>query len=178
MLNTYTISLILIKALLACWQLLQITVCWICYDRIISGFEVERTARMDFLQRRHAAQKKDQMEDFKTNNGILLRNLLPGHVAEHFMGCGKIVSQMSNTRKTYSPAVPDCLFWNARRVCYNIYGAFTAHFTARVKKLNTLILCAFFDTAWHHCPHVTKPQFGDVFSMTFNEWRHKRLELK
>eukprot|EP00116_Pleurobrachia_bachei_P001344 sb/3461606/ len=54
------------------------------------GFEVERTARVDFQQRRQAAEKKDQMEDFKTNNGILLRNLLPGHVAEHFMGCGKI----------------------------------------------------------------------------------------
>ena len=59
----------------------------------ISGFEVERTARVDFQQRRQAAEKKDQMEDFKTNNGILLRNLLPGHVAEHFMGCGKIVSR-------------------------------------------------------------------------------------
>ena len=56
-----------------------------------AGHEVERTDRTDFLQRRHAAQKKDQMEDFKTNNGILLRNLLPGHVAEHFMGSHKIV---------------------------------------------------------------------------------------
>ncbi|XP_063678873.1 adenylate cyclase type 5-like isoform X3 [Bolinopsis microptera] len=57
---------------------------------IILGHEVERTDRTDFLQRSHAAQKKDQMEDFKTNNGILLRNLLPGHVAEHFMGSHKI----------------------------------------------------------------------------------------
>ena len=59
---------------------------------LLPGHEVERTDRTDFLQRSHAAQKKDQMEDFKTNNGILLRNLLPGHVAEHFMGSHKIVS--------------------------------------------------------------------------------------
>ena len=71
------------------------------YINILSGYEVERTARTDFLQRRHAAQKKDQMEDFKTNNGILLRNLLPGHVAEHFMGCPKIVRITDSTSKLY-----------------------------------------------------------------------------
>ena len=68
----------------------------------VPGFEVERTARVDFQQRRQAAEKKDQMEDFKTNNGIPLRNLLPGHVAEHFMGCGKIVRR--HDRHTGIPA--------------------------------------------------------------------------
>lgn len=45
----------------------------------------EATYRLDFLWKLQATEEKDEMEHLKAYNQKLLANILPEHVAEHFL---------------------------------------------------------------------------------------------
>lgn len=46
---------------------------------------VEVTSRLDFLWKRDAERELTEMKDTRKNNRQLLRNILPDHVAYHFL---------------------------------------------------------------------------------------------
>jgi len=46
---------------------------------------VEVTSRLDFLWKREAERELTEMRETRTNNRQLLRNILPDHVAHHFL---------------------------------------------------------------------------------------------
>ncbi|XP_078086746.1 adenylate cyclase type 8-like [Mustelus asterias] len=49
------------------------------------GRQIEATARLDFLWRLLARQEMDEMADLRKHNENLLNNMLPNHVARHFL---------------------------------------------------------------------------------------------
>lgn len=46
---------------------------------------VEVTSRLDFLWKREAQRELAEMRETRRNNRQLLRNILPDHVANHFL---------------------------------------------------------------------------------------------
>lgn len=46
---------------------------------------VEVTSRLDFLWKRDAEKELAEMREIRKNNRQLLRNILPDHVAHHFL---------------------------------------------------------------------------------------------
>jgi adenylate cyclase 1 len=50
------------------------------------GRQVEWTARLDFLWQLQASQEKREMSVLQQSNKRILHNLLPSHVAAHFLG--------------------------------------------------------------------------------------------
>ncbi|XP_059351008.1 Ca(2+)/calmodulin-responsive adenylate cyclase-like [Daphnia carinata] len=53
---------------------------------ILHGRQVEWTARLDFLLQRQAKEEKQKMDALQHSNRRILFNLLPSHVAQHFLG--------------------------------------------------------------------------------------------
>ncbi|XP_048590688.1 adenylate cyclase type 3 [Nematostella vectensis] len=51
----------------------------------LHGRQVERTARLLFLWKMEADEKKKEVEELRRINQKLLYNILPGHVADHFL---------------------------------------------------------------------------------------------
>lgn len=51
------------------------------------GRQVEWTARLDFLWQLQASQEKREMSVLQQSNKRILHNLLPSHVAAHFLDC-------------------------------------------------------------------------------------------
>ncbi|EDV27250.1 uncharacterized protein TRIADDRAFT_21914 [Trichoplax adhaerens] len=51
----------------------------------IHARQIEATARLDFLWKLQATEEKNDMEILKRRNQLLLCNILPAHVAEHFL---------------------------------------------------------------------------------------------
>uniref|UniRef100_P40146-4 Isoform 4 of Adenylate cyclase type 8 n=1 Tax=Rattus norvegicus TaxID=10116 RepID=P40146-4 len=49
------------------------------------GQQLEYTARLDFLWRVQAKEEINEMKDLREHNENMLRNILPGHVARHFL---------------------------------------------------------------------------------------------
>ncbi|XP_067844528.1 adenylate cyclase type 8-like [Heptranchias perlo] len=49
------------------------------------GRQIEATARLDFLWRLLARQEMEEMKDLRKHNESLLHNILPSHVAQHFL---------------------------------------------------------------------------------------------
>jgi len=56
---------------------------------IIHGHQVEAASRLDFLWKLQATEEKEEMEHLQAYNRKLLANILPVHVAEHFMSMDK-----------------------------------------------------------------------------------------
>lgn len=52
-------------------------------------FQWEATARLDFLWRLQAQQEVEDMRDLREHNECLLHNILPVHVARHFLDRSK-----------------------------------------------------------------------------------------
>lgn len=52
---------------------------------LIHGRQVEWTARLDFLWNAQANEEKQDMHELQTSNRRILFNLLPAHVATHFL---------------------------------------------------------------------------------------------
>ncbi|CAM1322003.1 ADCY5 (predicted) [Pycnogonum litorale] len=52
---------------------------------IIHGQQVESTSRLDFLWKLQATEEKEEIENLQAYNRRLLENILPVHVAEHFL---------------------------------------------------------------------------------------------
>lgn len=52
---------------------------------LIHGRQVEWTARLDFLWNSQANEEKTEMLELQTSNRRILFNLLPSHVATHFL---------------------------------------------------------------------------------------------
>uniref|UniRef100_UPI00398F1C7C adenylate cyclase type 8-like n=1 Tax=Pristiophorus japonicus TaxID=55135 RepID=UPI00398F1C7C len=49
------------------------------------GRQIEATARLDFLWKLLARQEMEEMEELRMHNASLLNNMLPSHVARHFL---------------------------------------------------------------------------------------------
>lgn len=49
------------------------------------AFQWEATARLDFLWRLQAQQEVEDMRELREHNECLLHNILPLHVAQHFL---------------------------------------------------------------------------------------------
>lgn len=47
--------------------------------------QLEYTARLDFLWRVQAKEEINEMKDLREHNENMLRNILPSHVARHFL---------------------------------------------------------------------------------------------
>ena len=56
---------------------------------MIHGHQTESTYRLDFLWKLQATDEKEEMEHLQAYNKKLLSNILPVHVAEHFLSCDK-----------------------------------------------------------------------------------------
>jgi len=56
---------------------------------IIHGQQIEAASRLDFLWKLQATEEKEEMEHLQAYNRKLLANILPVHVAEHFMSMDK-----------------------------------------------------------------------------------------
>lgn len=52
---------------------------------LIHGRQVEWTARLDFLWQIQASEEKREMDSLQHSNKRILFNLLPAHVATHFL---------------------------------------------------------------------------------------------
>lgn len=52
---------------------------------VLHARQVEWTARLDFLWQAQARQEKRDMDALQTSNKRILFNLLPAHVATHFL---------------------------------------------------------------------------------------------
>ena len=52
---------------------------------MIHGHQTEATYRLDFLWKLQATEEKEEMEHLQAYNKKLLSNILPVHVAEHFL---------------------------------------------------------------------------------------------
>ncbi|CAL8392607.1 unnamed protein product [Gadus morhua 'NCC'] len=61
-----------------------------------NGRQWEATARLDFLWRLQAQQEVEDMRELREHNACLLHNILPAHVAQHFLERGK------NDKELYS----------------------------------------------------------------------------
>lgn len=62
---------------------------------------VEVTSRLDFLWKQQAERELAEMEETRHNNTQLLKNILPDHVAQHFLTeerqtdvCSSVVSKI------------------------------------------------------------------------------------
>ena len=56
---------------------------------IIHGHQTESTYRLDFLWKLQATEEKEEMEHLQAYNKKLLSNILPVHVADHFLSIDK-----------------------------------------------------------------------------------------
>lgn len=52
---------------------------------VVHGRQVEWTARLDFLWQIQATEEKREMDTLQQSNKRILFNLLPAHVATHFL---------------------------------------------------------------------------------------------
>lgn len=56
---------------------------------LLSVLQWEATARLDFLWRLQAQQEVEDMRELREHNECLLHNILPVHVARHFLDRSK-----------------------------------------------------------------------------------------
>ena len=56
---------------------------------LLFALQWEATARLDFLWRLQAQQEVEDMRDLREHNECLLNNILPMHVARHFLDRSK-----------------------------------------------------------------------------------------
>lgn len=67
---------------------------------LVHGRLVEWTARLDFLWQLQASQEKKEMDVLQESNKRILHNLLPAHVAAHFLD-NQFRSNMVNILHSY-----------------------------------------------------------------------------
>uniref|UniRef100_A0A1B0GMY8 adenylate cyclase n=1 Tax=Phlebotomus papatasi TaxID=29031 RepID=A0A1B0GMY8_PHLPP len=61
---------------------------------IFHSHQVEATYRLDFLWKLQATEEKEDMEHLQAYNRKLLANILPVHVAEHFLSRDKNIDEL------------------------------------------------------------------------------------
>lgn len=57
----------------------------LCCLTSVSVSQLEYTARLDFLWRVQAKEEINEMRELREHNENMLRNILPSHVARHFL---------------------------------------------------------------------------------------------
>lgn len=62
-----------------------IVLCILLSALIIHAQHVESTSRLDFLWKLQATEEKTEIENLQAYNRKLLENILPTHVAQHFL---------------------------------------------------------------------------------------------
>jgi hypothetical protein len=77
-------------------KLLQIK----CYNKIS---KIERTSRLDFLWKLQAQKELQDMRELRHYNQQLLKNILPDHVATHFL-----THERNSSEKLYSQSYSCC----------------------------------------------------------------------
>lgn len=78
---------------------------------IFHSHQTEATYRLDFIWKLQATEEKEDMEHLQAYNRKLLANILPVHVAEHFLSRDKNidVSVLSLHLFRNPPRPPPCL---------------------------------------------------------------------
>lgn len=71
---------------------------------------VEVTSRLDFLWKRDAQRELAEMRETRRNNRQLLRNILPDHVANHFLNQDR-QAEVSNVRANIIKDINSVLFF-------------------------------------------------------------------
>lgn len=61
---------------------------------IFHGHQTEATYRLDFIWKLQATEEKEDMEHLQAYNRKLLENILPVHVAEHFLSRDKNIDEL------------------------------------------------------------------------------------
>ncbi|XP_046396732.1 adenylate cyclase type 6-like [Ischnura elegans] len=61
---------------------------------VVHGRQTESTSRLDFLWKLQATEEKEEMEHLQAYNRKLLANILPVHVAEHFLSTDKSADEL------------------------------------------------------------------------------------
>lgn len=72
-------------------------------------FQWEATARLDFLWRLQAQQEVEDMRELREHNECLLHNILPLHVARHFLDRSKN-DEVQRTASSYTVFFNDVAF--------------------------------------------------------------------
>ncbi|KAL3832458.1 hypothetical protein ACJMK2_024099 [Sinanodonta woodiana] len=77
----------------------------------IQGRQEEWTSRLDFLWKAQATEEKIEMTDLQNNNRQILCNILPSHVAAHFIDTqtnkNQLYSQQYNTVGVFFASIPN-----------------------------------------------------------------------
>ena len=58
--------------------------------------QIEHTSRLDFIWKEKFKVERDEVETMGSLNKILLENILPAHVADHFLKSGKRFSEVTD----------------------------------------------------------------------------------
>lgn len=58
---------------------------YLCLLFLSPELQLEYTARLDFLWRVQAKEEINEMKELREHNENMLRNILPSHVARHFL---------------------------------------------------------------------------------------------
>ena len=56
--------------------------------------QIEHTSRLDFIWKEKFKVERDEVETMGSLNKILLENILPAHVADHFLKSGRRFSEV------------------------------------------------------------------------------------
>lgn len=87
---------------------------------------VEIISRLDFLWKQQAARELEEMLETRHNNMQLLRNILPEHVATHFLSQDRPPEVRVKDLTTFKGLVLACCCCRASRFSFSAAGALLA----------------------------------------------------
>jgi hypothetical protein len=90
--------------------------------QIIHSQQTEITKRLDFIWKLQATEEKEDMEHLQAYNRKLLANILPVHVADHFLRRDKNIDVRATANTTACQTV--IVFLNFRRSTMNSVTVF------------------------------------------------------
>ena len=64
--------------------------------------QIEHTSRLDFIWKEKFKMERDEIETMGSLNKILLENILPAHVADHFLKSGRRFSEVRSQFSRYT----------------------------------------------------------------------------
>ncbi|GAA6065047.1 adenylate cyclase type 8-like, partial, partial [Tachysurus ichikawai] len=74
---------------------------------------LEYTARLDFLWRVQAKEEINEMRELREHNENMLRNILPSHVARHFLEKDRDNEVLTHTYPLHTPTVKSCSYFES-----------------------------------------------------------------
>lgn len=130
---------------------------------IFHGHQTEATYRLDFIWKLQATEEKEDMEHLQAYNRKLLANILPVHVAEHFLSRDKNIDVSTEIQflcNIFSTFVTDICSSRGRprRKC----------FTRKLIKLRTTFCSSFQELYHEQCESVcvmfaSIPNFSEFY---------------